>query len=74
MDLNHFQFQKPPCDKVEFLMVARLLAEKGLMEYIEASRLLGNRKDEAKFSLLGPFDTNPACVGAAELDEWSKTG
>ena len=74
VDLNHFQFQKLSCDKVEFLMVARLLAEKGLMEYIEASRLLGNRKDEAKFSLLGPFDTNPACVGEAELDEWSKTG
>ena len=40
-----------------FLLVARMLREKGVIEFAEAAGMLQKRYPEARFQLLGPFGT-----------------
>ena len=51
-----------------FLMIARLLGDKGVREYGEAARLLKLRHPEARFLLVGYFDHSPDAISKAELD------
>ncbi len=62
----------PPAPR--FLMIARLLADKGLREYVAAARLVRTRHPEALFSLVGWIDENPSAITQAELDAWQAEG
>ena len=53
-----------------FLMLARLVADKGVREYVEAARRIRAIYPEARFRLAGGLDPNPASVSQAELDAW----
>jgi len=58
-----------------FLLVARLLRDKGIREYVEAARMLRAEFPEARFQLLGPLDPgNRSAIGQAELEQWIKEG
>jgi glycosyltransferase involved in cell wall biosynthesis len=63
----------PPGPPV-FLMIARLLRDKGVREFAEAARRLKARCPEARCQLLGPVDPNPAAIAQAELDSWVAEG
>ncbi|WP_027003733.1 glycosyltransferase family 4 protein [Hugenholtzia roseola] len=59
----------------KFLMVARLLYDKGILEYIEAIRLLRDKGIHAKFQLLGKIETSKGLgISEKELDKWQKEG
>ena len=45
-----------------FLMIARLIAAKGVLDYIEAATILKRKRCRARFRLLGPFDDHPTAV------------
>ena len=45
-----------------FLMIARLVAAKGVLDYIEAAKILRRQRCHAHFRLLGPFDDHPTAV------------
>ena len=45
-----------------FLMVARLLASKGVLDYIEAAKLLKRERCFAHFRILGAFDEHPTAI------------
>lgn len=64
--------ERPP--KPIFIMVARLLKDKGLFEYINAARYLKQKYEYAEFLLLGPFDANPTSVKENELKELISDG
>ena len=67
----------PPCplpDGQVFLLIARLLADKGLREYQRAARRLKERYPRARFLLAGDLDPNPLRIGAAELVAWQADG
>lgn len=50
-------------DKVIFLMIARVLWEKGFKEYVEAAEILNKKYSNLEFQLLGAIDTgNPSGV------------
>lgn len=58
-----------------FLMVSRLLWDKGVLEYIEASRLVRQRYPNVKFQFLGEVETDKRTgVPPNSLDAWIKTG
>jgi len=57
-----------------FLLVARLLLDKGLREYAAAARLLKARYDTVHFSILGPYDDNPSVIERGELEQWVREG
>ena len=74
VDLEHFSVASLPVGTPTFLLITRLLWEKGVGEYVEAARRLKARYPTARFRLLGPLDPNPAAVSRAQVDAWSAEG
>ena len=65
--------QKSP--KIIFLMVARLLRDKGVEEYVEAARLVSKIHPNVTFQLLGPLDaSNRSAIKKVTLDGWIAEG
>ncbi|MEG0031587.1 glycosyltransferase family 4 protein [Acinetobacter sp.] len=56
--------------KASFLLIARLLGDKGVREYAEAARIIKVEHPEVEFHLVGWVDENPAAIAQAELDTW----
>jgi glycosyltransferase involved in cell wall biosynthesis len=74
IDLDRFRPTELP-EQPRFLMIARLLGDKGVREYVEAARMLRTRLPSASFTLLGELDRhNRSAVGAEELDAWVREG
>ncbi|MDO9091982.1 MAG: glycosyltransferase family 4 protein [Rubrivivax sp.] len=75
VDLVHFSpAPSPETDErsaVRFLMVARLMWEKGVCEYVEAARVARRLDPRLHFALLGPPESS-ARQGASQptLDKW----
>ncbi len=61
-------------DQPIFLLIARLLKDKGIIEYVAAARILTKRYPNAVFRLLGPFDSNPTAIGESQVEGWKKEG
>lgn len=60
---------------IRFLLVGRLLRDKGVIEYVEAARLLRARGIPATFELLGFLDTsNRTAISAEQLSAWEQEG
>lgn len=74
VDLDHYGYAPPRIGRPVFLLIARLLRDKGIVEYAEAARRLRARHPEAVFRLLGPADGNPAAIAPAELASWQAEG
>lgn len=56
--------------KISFLLIARLLGDKGVREYAEAAKLIKLQHAEVEFHLVGWIDENPAAIQQQELDTW----
>lgn len=55
-----------------FLMIGRLLGDKGVAEFVAAADLVKRRFPHARFQLLGPFGTdNRSGLGAKEVEQWT---
>ncbi|KZR84991.1 glycosyltransferase family 4 protein [Synechococcus sp. MIT S9504] len=64
----------PLPSKPGFLMLARLLVDKGVRDYVKAAKIVKARFPAALFQLAGAFDPNPSGVTADEVDSWSESG
>ncbi|WP_229806481.1 glycosyltransferase family 4 protein, partial [Aidingimonas halophila] len=64
-------FAKPP---IVFLLIARLLGDKGVREFAEAARWIKARYPSAVFQLVGWIDDNPDAIRQSELDLWIRDG
>lgn len=73
VDLTHF-VPTPFPEPLTFLLVARLIREKGLMEYVAAARMVKARHPEVRFRLAGWIDDNPGAIRAEELQAWIAEG
>lgn len=73
VDIRHFSPASLPREP-RFLMVARLLRDKGLGEYIEAARIVRARYREAEFHLVGPADPSPAAFPISEVEAAANEG
>jgi glycosyltransferase involved in cell wall biosynthesis len=71
VDLYHWS-QVPPCmEPITFILVARLLREKGIIEYIEAAKMIKSKHPAVRFFLLGNTDVNPSSLTKAEVQAWA---
>lgn len=76
IDTQVFKPEEVPVnEKPVFLMIARLLIDKGVYEFIEAIRILRRKGVYAEFRLVGGLDESHArAIKKSELDEWISQG
>jgi len=71
MENSDFDARSQP----KFLFIARLVKDKGLLEYIEAIRLLRIQYPDTEFAILGPYyPGNPTAITQNEMEKWVKEG
>lgn len=75
VDLNEFSYQPEPAGGPVALMVSRLLADKGVHEFIEAAQISQQRQDGILWQIAGSTDTgNPASLTREQITSWHKAG
>jgi glycosyltransferase involved in cell wall biosynthesis len=72
IDLEKFKpVPKNKNDKFTFLLISRLIHDKGILEYVEAVRKLKKKGIEAKFQILGAKDTkHKRGIPSEIIDGW----
>jgi len=61
--------------EVRFLLIARLVFDKGVREYVEAARIVQASRPQARFQILGFLDVeNRTAVSRADVDGWVADG
>ena len=75
IDLSRFSRAPLSSDgPVRFLLVARLLRDKGIREYAMAAASLRARGCDATFRLVGPYDVNASALSPQEVEGWARRG
>ena len=74
VDLAEWPWVRPVVEPVTFLLAARLLREKGIVEYAAAARRVKAKYPTARFVLLGGLDPNPGGLSRAEVQAWVVEG
>jgi len=74
VNIEKFAFAPPKLSPVTFLLIARLIKDKRILEDVESARLLKQKYPAAKFQLLEPLDINPAAITQEQLERWTKEG
>lgn len=70
VELSRFEHMPVPAGPPRFLMIARLLRDKGIDQYVAAARRLSRLRPDARCVLVGPFDPSPDAYTAAEVEAW----
>lgn len=73
VDLSVFTVAPLP-PRPRFLLIARLLGDKGVREYAEAARRIKRAHSDATFALVGWIDDTPDAIRQEELDTWVADG
>ena len=71
------QFEVAPLDlnkPIRFLLIARLLGDKGVREYVSAAAEIKKSFPDTVFDLVGWIDENPDSITQTELDAWVSAG
>jgi glycosyltransferase involved in cell wall biosynthesis len=74
VDLAHFVPQPLGPPPITFLMIGRLIRDKGVSEYVEAARRVRRVHPEVRVQLLGALDPNPSAISPRQLEEWRREG
>jgi len=62
-------------ETIRFLMIGRLLKDKGVYEYVAAARNILQKNNKVEFHLLGEIDNqNPSAIKKEELENWIQNG
>lgn len=73
--LSEFPIRSEPEGKPVVAMAARLLRTKGVVEFVEAARILKKRSVSVDMRLIGSPDLgNPTSISENELMEWNNEG
>lgn len=74
VDLSYYAAQPMRSNVPKFLMIARLLGDKGVREYAQAAMQLKIKNPMVVFQLVGWIDENPNAIAQQELDAWVSSG
>jgi len=76
LDLKDYPYSSWDSSKpITFIFVARLLAEKGIYEFIEAAKIVKEKHSNILFKVIGGLDlNNPYGLSQKDLDSLIKTG
>lgn len=76
VDLNKFTpAPLPNQSNIRFLLIARMLWDKGIQEFVDAARILKQQNVNADFCLLGFLDvSNQTAISKIQMDQWVAEG
>lgn len=74
VDLCQFPCTPLPSGNIIFLLIARLVFDKGISEFIAAARQVRAKFPGVHFRLVGPLDPNPAAIPLHQLQAWVNEG
>lgn len=74
IDLEHHHVEPLPDGPTTFLMVGRLIADKGVREFVAAAEAVKLRHPDVQFRIVGPTDASPNGVTGAEIARWKEVG
>lgn len=74
VDTEKYSLAETKTEPLSFLLIARIIKDKGILEYIEAARIIKERYPEVKVKILGPYDPNPSAIKPEELKQWISGG
>ncbi len=74
LNLDHFRPTIPVKEPVTFVLVARMLREKGVYDFVEAARQVKQQFPTSRFLLVGAGDKNPGSIAETELQAWTDEG
>lgn len=63
-----------PRQPLTFLLIARLLGDKGIREYVRAAQLVKQKYPDVRFQIVGELDSNPDALKQREVDNWCNEG
>ena len=73
VNLNEFKFSEIKSRK-HFLLIARLLGDKGIREFVKAAKIIKKDHHDAIFEIVGPEDPSPDRISIEEINKWVKNG
>lgn len=75
VSLTRYPFLNNDSDKTTFMLVARVLADKGYYEFVEAARMVRKEYPDVKFQILGPIDElNPVHITREMIRKHEESG
>jgi glycosyltransferase involved in cell wall biosynthesis len=76
IDLDRFKLNSLPNDtNMTFILIARMLKDKGVIEFVEAAKQLKMRYPKTRFKLLGSLDVkNRTAISKNEMNKWVNEG
>lgn len=74
VDTHEYAAEPPQGDAVKFMLVGRLLKEKGVREYVSAAGRLKQEYPSVGFALVGAEDDGPGGIREQEVREWVASG
>jgi glycosyltransferase involved in cell wall biosynthesis len=74
VNLKRFSVVPVPSGRHEFLMIGRLILDKGFREFVAAARLVKRKYPEAVFRVVGMFDNHPGGITRGQMDQWTAEG
>jgi glycosyltransferase involved in cell wall biosynthesis len=76
VDLEKFLYtEMPTIEEISFLFIARMIKDKGLIEFVDAAKHLKKTYPQVKFKLLGPLEVeNRTSVSRDQLYQWVDEG
>jgi len=75
VDLKKFNSTPIPTGKIKVILVARMLWDKGIGEFVNAATMLHKQGVVAEFILVGSVDSgNPKSISTKQLKQWHSDG
>ena len=76
VNLNQFKFRQnnKVSNNISFLLVARLIKEKGISLFIEAAKQLKSKYPESEYHIIGATDKSPSSMKEEQLKEMNELG
>lgn len=75
VDTSNYEHAAFPSNAtINYLLIARLLGDKGIREYVSAARKISAKYPHAQFHLVGGLDTNPNAISEDEVNSWVQEG
>lgn len=74
LNLDHYKYSENFNSNISFIFIARLLAEKGIHDYIKAAKIVKEKYPSVKFTVLGAIDKEAlGSLKEEELESLVKT-